>query len=187
MNLPSYIKSITNPPPEVEAEIMANIKRQELPKGDFLYKQGDICRDIFYIEKGLARVYYYANNGKEISTWFSLENSFNTAIDGFYHHKPTIYNCKLLENSVVYSMKYSDFDKLMNKYTEFSKFAFNVMHTIAKQMADFITNTKFQTAEKRFNALMQDYPFIFQRVSLVHIASYLGITKETLSRIRAGK
>jgi len=187
MDLPLYIKNIAKLTAENEEELKEVFKREEFPKGHFLYKQGDICRQIFYIEKGFARVYYYSKSGKEISTWFPFENSFTVAIDSFYQHTPTLYNCRLLEKSVVYSMKHSDFENMTNKYPEFSKFAFKVTYGIAKRLSEFIVNTKFQTAEERFNALMQEYPLIFQRASLVHIASYLGITKETLSRIRAGK
>lgn len=184
MKLPENIKRIANLSVESEIEFEKISKRQELPKGSLLFQQGEVCRHIFYIEKGLARVYYHSGGGKEITAWFSADNSFITAIDSLYCHKPTRDYCELLEDSVIYKITYTDLEAMLNKKPELARLTFHVLYDIAKQMTEFIVSIKFQTAEERYNALMNDYPSIFQRASLGSIASYLGITQETLSRIR---
>lgn len=171
---------------ELEVEFFKAFKREELPKGHLLFEQGKICKHIFYIEKGFARVYYHSNSGKEITAWFSADNSFVTAIDSFYYHKPTRDYCELIEDSVVYSIKISDMEEMLEKGNG-ARLAFYLLYEITGKIVEFIVSIKFQTAEERYNALMQDYPSVFQRASLGNIASYLGITQETLSRIRAGK
>lgn len=186
MNLPTHIKRLVKLSPEVEKEITSFFIREEYPKGHHLFGEGAVCRHIFYIEKGLVRLYHTNNNGKEITAWFSSENSFLTAIDSYYNHAPTFFNCELLEDSIIYSIRYSDVEKMLNN-TESARFAFHALYDIAKKMTEYIGSIKFKTAEERYNTLMQDYPLIFQRVNLGYIASYLGITQETLSRIRAGK
>ena len=138
-------------------------------------------------KKGLARIYYNTRSGKEITAWFFAENSFLTAHDSFYQQKPAPSCCELLEDSVVYSLKYTDMQAMLNENHDMAKFAFHAVFELAKKLTEFINGIKFQSAEERYNALMFNYPNIFQRARLGHIASFLGITQETLSRIRAGK
>jgi len=187
MNLLSYIKNIAKLSPESEESIISVFKKESLPKGHYLFKQNDICRHIFFIEKGLARTYYHTENGREVTAWFFPENSFITAIDSYYYNNPAKDFCELLEDSIVYSIKFSEMEMMLDKESQMAKFAFHVVYDMTKQMSEFIINLKFQTAEDRYSAFLINYPSILQRVSLGHIASYLGITQETLSRIRAGK
>ncbi|MEI7831211.1 MAG: Crp/Fnr family transcriptional regulator [Prolixibacteraceae bacterium] len=124
-NLPKYIKNIANLSDEAEQKISTVFKREEFLKGHFLYRQGEICQHIFYIEKGLVRVFYYTETGKEITQWFFAEYGFLTAADSYYHHKPTLLNCELLEDSVIYSLKYTDMETMLNENHNMAKFAFH--------------------------------------------------------------
>ena len=187
MNFPPYIRSIANLSEKTEHEIGSVFKREEFNKGHFLYSAGEVCHHIYYIEKGLARVYYNTSNGKEITQWFFPENSFLTAVDSFYNRKPTMVYCELLEDSVVYSIRYTEMEAMLDQNHDMAKFAFHAIYALTKKLSEYIIGIKFQSAEDRYNALMKEYPGIFQRARLGHIASFLGITQETLSRIRAGK
>jgi len=186
MEIPKHIKKIAKLPDSFDEELESIIERIEVKKGEFLFEEGTICHQVFFIEKGLARIYYYSNSGKEITSWFSEENSFLTAIDSFYNHKPTSNFCEVLEDSIIYTIKYSELENLLDK-EHAARLAFHVLYDITKKLTEFFASIKFQSAEERYNTMLKDYPSIFQRVSLGHIASYLGITQETLSRIRAGK
>jgi CRP-like cAMP-binding protein len=186
MEIPKKLKENLKISADFEEELKLLFERKEFSKGELLFRQGDICKHAFYIEKGLVRVYYNSNNGKEITAWFSAENTFITAIDSLFNHKPTSDYCEILENSIVYSIRYSDLEALLDK-GQGGRMAFHVLYEITRKMTEFIVSIKFQTAEERYNTLIQNYPSIFQRAPLGHIASYLGITQETLSRIRAGK
>jgi CRP/FNR family transcriptional regulator, anaerobic regulatory protein len=187
MEIPKYIKDRVKFSEELEEKLKVLLERKEFSKGQFLFRQGDVSRQVFFIEKGFVRVFYTSESGKEITAWFSAENSFITPIDSFYKHNAAQDNCEILEESVVYSLKYSELENLIDNNPEAAKFAFFTSFEIAQKMSEFIVSIKFQSAEERYNTLMQRYPHIFQRASLGQIASYLGITQETLSRIRAGK
>ena len=187
MELPTHIKTIAGLSTQSEKEFKSIFEKGEYPKGHYLYRQGENCQHIFFIEKGLARVYYITESGKEITQWFFAERNFLTAVDSFYHHKPTQVYCELLEDSVIYSLRYSEMETMLNENHNMARLAFHAVYELAKKLAEYIIGMRFQSAEERYNALMKEYPGIFQRAKLGHIASFLGITQETLSRIRAGK
>jgi CRP-like cAMP-binding protein len=156
---------------------------KEFSKGDLLFRQGDICRHLFYIKKGLVRIYYYSSKGKEITLWFSSEDTLITAIDSFYNHKHTRDNCEALEDLLVYPISHAQMETLLNN-NKGAKTAFYIMYEVTRKMTDLIDSIRFQSAEERYLSLLKDNPAILRRVSLGQIASYLGITQETLSRIR---
>jgi CRP-like cAMP-binding protein len=186
MELSDYLKNIAKLSDSLEDDLKILFEPKEFSKGDHLFKEGEICRRMYYIEKGLVRVYYYSVNGKEITAWFSAENSLITALDSFYYHKPTHDYCEVLEDSVIYPIKFSEWEKILNS-EKGARLAFYILYDITRKMTDYISSIKFQTAEERYKALVKENPAILQRTSLGHIASYLNITQETLSRIRSNK
>jgi CRP-like cAMP-binding protein len=186
MELSEYLKNIAKLSNSLEEDLKNLFEPREFSKGDHLFKEGEICRHMFYIEKGLVRVYYYSVSGKEITAWFSAENTLITALDSFYYHRPTHDYCEALEDSVVYPINFSDFETILNS-EKGARLAFYILYEITRKMTEFIGSIKFQSAEERYKALINENPEILQRTSLGHIASYLGITQETLSRIRSNK
>ena len=170
-----------------EQQITAAFECHTLPKGHFLFRQDELCTHLFFLEKGLARVYSLNESGKDITAWFTLAGSFTTAIDSFYQNIPTMNNCELLEKSVVYSLSYAQMQEMLNKNIHLARFAFHVVFEIAKRMTEHISSLKFQTAQERYQALLSESPLISQKVQLSYIASYLGISPETLSRLRSEK
>ncbi len=186
MELSEYLKNIAKLSDSLENDLMGLFMPTKISKGDHLFRQGAICQHMFYIKKGLVRVYYISASGKEITAWFSAESTLVTAIDSFYDHKPTLDNCEALEDSIVYSISFSDFEVILNS-EKGARLAFFLLYEITRKMTEFISSIKFQSAEERYKALLKNYPTIQQRTSLGHIASYLGITQETLSRIRSNK
>jgi CRP-like cAMP-binding protein len=160
------------------------MKRKELPKGTTLVQAAYVCRHIFFIEKGLART-YYVKDGKDITDWISVEQTFSTSIVSFITGKPDIRNIELLETSIIWEIGYDDIQNLYNQNHEIERFGRLLVSQGIVQMQQRFDDLHFSSARDRYKKLMELHPYIIQRVPLGMIASYLGITSETLSRIRA--
>jgi CRP-like cAMP-binding protein len=184
MELIDFIKSYVQVAPEVGLE--KAITREELPKNYLLHKEGTVCRKLFFIQNGLARIFYF-KDGKDITTSFVNQNTFTTAVDSFFEQKPSRYNIELLEASTVSSIKYDDLMALFKESHAIERFGRMITTEFLKSFAERLTAIQFQTAAERYQALQARYPDLLTRVALGHIASYLGITQETLSRLRGRK
>jgi CRP-like cAMP-binding protein len=182
MESPVYFKDLEKYSDSFKKELENLFEIIEFHKGDHLFRQGEVCRHLYYIKKGLVRVYYYSGKGKENTVWFSSEDTIITAIDSFYCHKPTRDNCEALEDLFVYKISFSQLEALLMKKE--AQVTFYILYEVARKMADLFDSIRFQSAQERYESLIDKYPTIIQRVSLGQIASYLGITQETLSRIR---
>ncbi len=173
--------------PESEAALVQTILREEHPKGHLLFREGQTCRRIFFVQQGMARIFYSSPKGKDVTIWFAAEGGFVTPLDSFTRNAPSQTNCELLEPSILLSLDFTAVEALLQAHPDLARMAFYLTIEILKQHAEFITNLKFRSAKDRFDILMEGHRDIFLRAPLGHIASYLGITQETLSRLRAGK
>jgi CRP/FNR family transcriptional regulator, anaerobic regulatory protein len=187
MNFVEYINSFVPLPEMVADELLKKSRKERLPKHYLLSEAGEICQKLYFVEKGLVRWYYYNEEGKDITDSFGGENSFITAFDSFFQRKPSRYFIELLEDSIVYSMTYDDLEDSFEKYREIEKVSRLIIIQILEQSLDKNSALQFHNARERYEFITQKHPDLLQRVSLGHIASYLGITQETLSRIRAKK
>jgi len=161
-------------------------KHWKVQKDFFLLKENTVSDYFYFIEKGVARIYYY-KNGKEITEWIALDNQFFLSITSFFQRTPSHLIIQVIEPSVVYGIHHDDFMSLADKY-----------HDVERLLRKMITGSlifsqirmdsiQFESAQQRYEKLLQRTPQIVQRVPLTYIASFLGITLETLSRIRSQK
>ncbi len=187
MNFVEYINSFVSLSASVADELLSKSQKEDLPKHYLLHREGEICQKIYFIEKGLVRWYYFNEDGKDITDSFGLENSFITAFDSFFQRKPSRYFIELLEDSTVYSMTYSDLEVSFEKFPEVQRVSRLILIQILEQTLDKNAALQFSKAQQRYRFITEKHPNLLQRVSLGQIASYLGITQETLSRIRAKK
>ncbi len=187
MNVVEYITTFVPLSNEAAEYISSKNRRETLPKNHLLHKEGEVCDKVFFIEKGVARWFYYNEDGKDVTDSFALENSFVTAFDSFFQRQPSRYFIELLEDSTIYSMTYADVENELDRFPETQRLTNLVLVRLLEQMLDKNAALQFKNARQRYRFMREKHPEILQRVSLGHIASYLGITQETLSRIRAEK
>ncbi|RXF68952.1 Crp/Fnr family transcriptional regulator [Arcticibacter tournemirensis] len=158
-------------------------KRQEVPAKVILLQEGQISRTMFFIEKGCLRT-WINNDGKDITTQFFFEGDSVASIESFRTGQPSLYSIESLEPSVLQTISQQDFQNALENSSEMKKemeeHLFRRLLHSQKLLYSYLKNNP----QKRYEELVDDYPHIIQRIPQHYIASYLGITSVSLSRIR---
>ena len=160
------------------------IKQVSFPKHHHLHREDTVCSHLYWIEKGIVRSYYH-KDGKDITAHFATEGEIITAIDSFIQRKRSRYNLELLEDSTLTVITHQDLTMLLDNYPQYEHEARLFLERVYIDLAERVEDLLFYDAKERYEKLIERNSSLLQRVSLKHIASYLGITQETLSRIRA--
>jgi CRP-like cAMP-binding protein len=160
------------------------VKVEELPKGHLLLKEGQVCHRLYYLEKGTARTFYY-HNGKDITSWIYPEDITFSSWYSFLGRKPSFETIEILEPATVYSITLDELENLYQKSPQIERIGRKMLEQNLSFVDIFYKGYLFMSAKERYNLLLYIFPDITQRVNLGHIASLLGISQETLSRIRA--
>ena len=171
---------------ESVASFLAAWKHWATTKDHFLVKENTVSDCLYFIEKGVARIYYY-KNGKEITEWLALDHRFFLSITSFFQRTPSHLIIQTIEPSSVYGIHHDDFMDLADKYHDVERLLRKMVTTSLMLSQVRMDSIQFESAQQRYEKLMKTSPQIIQRVPLTYIASFLGITLETLSRIRSIK
>ncbi|MDR9458416.1 MAG: Crp/Fnr family transcriptional regulator [Salegentibacter sp.] len=184
MKLPLYIQSIVPFPSEELEDIISYFEKETVQKNTPLIKEGQVCSKLYLVEKGVGRSFYLKEDGKEITQWFFVEGQFMSSIESFFQQNPSLYYLEMLEDSVVYSITRENLDLLFARYHNMEKLGRLLSTEMLTRVVNKLNAIQFQTARERYDYMLNEYPDIVNRVALGYIASYLGMTQETLSRIR---
>lgn len=180
----SFISQITRLDEDSKSALSKVLQRLELPKGYLLLRPGAVCHHFYFIEKGLTRT-FYIKDGKDVTDWLSAENSIAVSIVSFITGQPDVRGIELLEPSLLWAVSRTDLDNLYTQYHDIERLGRLLVSSGLIQMQQRFDDLHFATAQQRYHKLMDTHPSIINRVPLGMIASYLGITQETLSRIRS--
>jgi CRP-like cAMP-binding protein len=156
-----------------------NVKKKTL-----LLKAGNHSKTIYFIIQGGARVYYLNKEGKEINTWFLFENELLISVFGFFTARPSFENIEVLEDSVLIAVERNKLDEIYNEFLEFNFIGRKLTENYYIRNELQANNLRTLNATARYEEFITNNPNLINRLSLGNIASYLGISPETLSRIR---
>jgi CRP-like cAMP-binding protein len=178
--------SLDNTIPAEDQQICISlVKKVEIKKGEVLFQEGEVCTCFYFLDKGLIRLYYYKQDGKEVTEHFASEGEGFGAIESLVEKQPSYLIAEALENSVIYKLNKEQIEQLCMKYWpveyEFRKLLEIALVSSQKRMRSI----QFETANDRYKYLLRHHPHIFQKATSIQIASYLGITPETLSRMKS--
>ncbi|MEM7086739.1 MAG: Crp/Fnr family transcriptional regulator [Bacteroidota bacterium] len=172
--------------PELQQSIRQTFELVEAQKGEKILTQGSKANHLYFIEKGVLHN-YYLHDGKQISSWFYIENQFITSWHSFYAQKESFEVIECLEDCVLHRISYDNYQKLITHFPAFGNFARLLAEEMLTFLDEFSKGWSFLTAKKKYELLLSYFPAIELRVKLGYIASFLGISQETLSRLRAQK
>lgn len=153
------------------------------PKGEPLVTEGQTCRHLWFLQSGALRGFYNTEE-REVTHWFGFEADFVTSFHSFITGQPAVETIQLLEGCVLWAISKQALTELMNRHHEIERLVRIAYERYYIRLEERYVNAHFKSAAERYEALLQQSPHILQRVPLGHVASFLGISQETLSRIR---
>ena len=169
---------------EEKAFVEEVFKERRVKRRQFILQEGDISKFNTFVVEGCFRMYKVDENGKEHNLQFAIENWWIGDIQSFFTDEPSKLYIEAMENSIVLQIKKEDQFKLFVDYPKFNRIfrvlAENAMVSLQRRVLQNISSS----AEERYLDFLERYPQLFNRISNIQIASYLGVTPEFLSTIR---
>jgi CRP-like cAMP-binding protein len=187
----SYLAKINNFVEQLDSETQLALDRvtrkQRFAKGEFLLRQDEICRQSFFIEKGIVRKFYLTKEGKEITTDFCFADDLAVSFQSYTLQTPSYEFIQAIENTDVTVVNNESFQALKNDFPKLLELDLMMTEYYAMWLEERLRRFHTLDATGRYQKLVQEQPHFIRQIQLTHIASYLGISLETLSRIRAKK
>lgn len=185
-SLKKFILTITEFSDQSWTDLCNCLTEVKFERNELILKEGQICNSIFFISSGLCKSFYNLD-GKDVNTAFYFENDFATNIKSLTTSTKSEYTIKACEIT-----KAVQFDKVKlieaySKSHQIETLGRKVLELITTKQEEHSDSFKLLTPKQRFDTLVSSYPDFLQRVSLTQCASYLGISRETLSRFRSVK
>ncbi|MCD7930400.1 MAG: Crp/Fnr family transcriptional regulator [Tannerellaceae bacterium] len=166
-------------------DLSAILIRKELKKNQVYLKEGGVHENIIYIDSGLLRFYYHKKR-KEVTVHFGGADSFAICDESYFHKNPSHLTVTALEPTVVYEIPRDNFMELVNKHPDIEILYRRILESLLLESRNKISSFRFENAQERYLSLITQRPDLIKRVPLGYIASYLLMSKETLSRVRTG-
>jgi CRP-like cAMP-binding protein len=179
-----YIKQYVDLTEDEKSMLLSTVKLKKFTKGQFVVQNGEVCKYENFVLSGCLRSFYIDNEGQEHIVMFAVENWWTADLGSFITQKPADLNVQCLENSELIQIHYNDLQKLFLKIPKLERFFRIIIQKAFVAAQKRIVNNFSMEAADRYIQFREQYPGIEQRVPQYMIASYLGITKEFLSKIR---
>ncbi len=171
---------------EIKKELKERMSRQTFKKKEIVLNAKQISTDYFFIEKGIMRL-YFSKNDKEITEYFSSETQWINSPRSFLKQEIDYYTMDAIEETTVWTLSIDDYTYLSNTFPELDcYFKGEILHLFSITL-DHLASIRFSTAREKHDTFLKNYASIYHRIPLRIVASHLGITQETLSRLRKGK
>lgn len=184
MELLHFLESIHPMSDGLKEHLAVTLKEKQLSRKEYLLRAGQVSRRICFIARGLLRCFYLKDD-QEVSSWFMKEGDVIVSVESFFGQMESYESIVALEDCLLY---YITYDELQHIYRHFPEFNFigrvllERYYTLSERR---LYSLRMQRSPERYEYLLEHHPELIQRVPMKYLASYLGITEETLSRIRS--
>ena len=156
----------------------------EVKKNEHLFRSGEIARHVYFIDKGCLRQYYINNNGEERTIYFKVEDGWCSELVSFLDNKPTELNLQALEDSKLQIINQKNWTYAVTRIQSFTMGFIRAQQDTNYMLKKRLAEATIETPEEKYLRFIKEEPLLLQRIPLYHIAAYLAMTPETLSRIR---
>ena len=180
-----YINKYINLTVEEETMLLSKIVHRNYLKDQYIVQQGDICRSANFIISGCTKTFYMDTEGQEHIVMFSIENWWTSDLGSFITQSPADYNVQCLENTQIFQFTYDILEELYIEIPKLERLFRKIVEPAFVASQKRIIRNFSLSAKERYLIFKETYPKIEQRVPQYMIASYLGITKEFLSKIKS--
>jgi len=186
-DLINKIKSSTTLSSKAEKYVVSIAKEMSVYKGDVLIRQGQAVKNTYFVKDGCLRAYCIDKNGKEHTLQFAIKNWWISDFIAIYNNELSTLTVECIADSNIIEFNAKLLDKIYSKFPEFEAFQRKNLERHVVSLHKRILNQLQLTAPERYELFLNQYPDIEQYTPNYHIASYLGITQQSLSRIRVEK
>jgi len=174
-------KTVSIPDDEL-SDIVNSFRTKTLKKDQFLIKAGQYCDHYYFVEQGTLRIFSTVND-KEITSWFAFQDYFFTELESYTHKSQTRFSIQAEEKSLISYVSRKEMDALLNKYPRWNEFIRKIWEFSFIKLQQVTLSFQAQSAGERYEDLFK-YPYFFRKTKQKDLASMLGITKFSLSRLR---
>ena len=182
----SEIKKIYPITQNSEKALLSISKVVQFSKGKNVQEKGHTCKTIYFVKKGILRVYYFKDD-IDITESFELENAYVARAESLFTGKPSRKAIQAIEDTVLIAIDSNKLFALFDSHPDLERLFRKITESSYVNTINRIESLQFNTAEERYSALLKESPDILKRIPLKYISSYLGITQVSLSRIRGQK
>ena len=179
----SFLQKDLGIPEKLAVQISDFYQKEGVAKNEFLVKEGQLCNKLCFIEKGYWRFFSYSDK-KVITHWIFGDNQLVTDIASFHLQEPAKWNIQALTDSTIYTLSFEDFQALRLSIPEWDMYEKLLLVKLLSALENRVYTLLSMSAEERYKFLFQADSKMFQELPLNYLASMLGMTPETLSRVR---
>jgi CRP-like cAMP-binding protein len=182
----AFLQQISSVSAGLAALLERIIKQKKIRRKMYLLKAGHLCRHIWFVQSGLLRC-FYINHDAEVCSWFMKEGDVIISIESFFRQTPSYESIQALEDCEVYYIEYNELQQIYRDFPEFNVHGRVLTEKYYCQSEQRLYSMRMQRAPERYGYLLEHQPELLQRVPSKYIASYLGLTEVTFSRIKNHK
>lgn len=184
-NIIQSIQQVASLPLAEEQFLLAQMERIEVHKNTVVISADQVEKYVYFIEKGIARAYCHTEKGQQ-TIWFGEEGTIMVSFMSSFKNAPGYEYIEMLEDSILYRVSNTNLNTIYANNILLANWGRKFAEQELLQTEERFISYLFKTATERYEELLQRHPSLIKRVQLGYIASYLGITQVSLSRIRAG-
>ena len=160
------------------------LKKRTVKKQDYILREGEVCKDLFFLINGFVRMYYIDFDGNEINYRFTGKSNFFVDFQSFLTQKPSRYYWQAMQDSELFILPYKDVQQIYHTSPAWNNFGRLMAEHVYLQLNERVDMLLFMKPEERYLYLLTKQPYLFNQVSQSHLSSYMGIKPESLSRLR---